>query len=103
MAIRGKIRDRTDRRYARPPLESAVEDLNRVPRGWGNYFRYGNSARKFAHIDAHVNERLALLASAKHGLQGRNWAPRFNDEWATQLGIHRLTGTVKPTRAHASR
>jgi RNA-directed DNA polymerase len=102
-SIRGKIHARTQRRYARLPLEWAVEDLNRVLRGWGNYFRYGNSARKFAQIDCYVNERLAILASAKHGLQGRNWATRFNYEWATRLGIHRLTGTVKPTLAYASR
>jgi RNA-directed DNA polymerase len=102
-SIRGKIRARTERRYARLPLEWAVEDLNRALRGWGNYFRYGNSARKFAQIDSYVNERLALLASAKHGLQGRNWVARFNYEWATRLGIYRLTGTVKPTLAYASR
>ena len=102
-SIRGKIRDRTDRRYARLPLEWAVEDLNRVLRGWGNYFRYGNSARKFAQLDSYVNERLAILASAKHGLQGRNWVTRFNYEWSTQLGIYRLTGAVKPTLAHARR
>src|SRR5215217_4933928 len=102
-SIRGKIRDRTDRRYARLPLEWAVEDLNRALRGWGNYFRYGNSGRKFAQIDGYVNERLALLASAKHGLQGRNWVLRFNYEWANQLGVHRLNGTVRPTLAYASR
>lgn len=102
-SIRGKIRARTERRYARLPLEWAVEDLNRALRGWGNYFRYGNSARKFAQIDSYVNERLAILASAKHGLQGRNWVTRFNYEWATRLGIYRLTGTVKPTLAYASR
>jgi Group II intron, maturase-specific domain len=75
-SIRGKIRDRTDRRYSRLPLEWAVEDLNPVIRGWGNYFRYGNSGQKFSHIDAYVNERLALLASAKHGRTGRNWVTR---------------------------
>jgi RNA-directed DNA polymerase len=102
-SIRGKIRERTDRRFARLPLASAVEDLNPVLRGWGGYFRYGNSAAKFAHIDAYVNERLAILASIKHGLQGRNWVTRFNYQWCTSLGIHRLTGTVKPTTAYASR
>ena len=102
-SIRGKIRDRTDRRYARLPLEYAVENVNRAVRGWGNYFRYGNSGRKFSQIDAYVNERLAILASAKHGLQGRNWVDRFNYEWSTQLGVYRLTGTVKPTLAYASR
>ena len=74
-----------------------------IVRGWGDYFRYGNSAEKFSHIDAYVNERLAILASAKHGLTGRNWKTRFTYEWATQLGVYRLTGTVRPTLAHASR
>ena len=35
--------------------------------------------------------------------QGRNWVTRFTYEWVNQLGIYRLTGTVKPTLAYASR
>jgi group II intron reverse transcriptase/maturase len=101
--VKAKIRDRTDRRYARLPLEWAVEDLNRVLRGWSNYFRYGNSAEKFDHIDAYVNERLAILASVKHGLTGRNWVTRFNNQWVNQLGIYRLSGKVTRWPAHASR
>ena len=102
-SIRGKIRDRTDRRYARLPLEYAVENVNHVVRGWGNYFRYGNSAEKFDAIDSYVNERLAILASAKHGLQGRNWVSRFNHDWGTKLGVYRLSGRTRPTTAYASR
>jgi RNA-directed DNA polymerase len=73
--IRAKIREQTGRNRARLPLEWAVENVNHVVRGWENYFRYGNSAAKFSAIDSYVNERLAILASAKHGLQGRNWPP----------------------------
>jgi RNA-directed DNA polymerase len=102
-SIRGKIRERTDRRLARLPLAQVVENLNPALRGWGNYFRYGNSGRKFDHIDAYVNQRLAMLASTKHGLHGWNWTTRFNYEWVTSLGVHRLGGTVKPTTAYASR
>jgi group II intron reverse transcriptase/maturase len=102
-SIKAKIRDRTDRRFARLPLEYAVENVNHVVRGWGNYFRYGNSADKFGEIDGYVRERLAILASAKHGLQGRNWVSRFDYEWTTKLGVYRLTGTVRPTLAFASR
>ena len=102
-SIRGKIRERTDRRYARLPLEQIVDELNPVLRGWGGYFRYGNSGRKFALIDSYLHERLAKLTSAKHGLTGRNWVTRFNYEWATQLGVYRLTGTVRPTTAYARR
>jgi RNA-directed DNA polymerase len=93
----------TDRRLARLPLTQIVENLNPVLRGWGNYFRYGNSGRKFDHIDAYVNQRLAQLASTKHGLHGWNWTTRFNYEWVTSLGVHRFGGTVKPTTAYASR
>jgi RNA-directed DNA polymerase len=102
-SIRAKIRDRTARRYARLPLEETVEHVNHVVRGWGNYFRYGNSGRKFSLIDSYVHERLAILASTKHGLTGRNWVTRFNNEWCTQLGVYRLTGTVRPTTAYARR
>jgi RNA-directed DNA polymerase len=102
-SIRAEIRARTERGYTRLPLEWAVEDLNRVLRGWGSYFRYGNSAPKFAEIDGYVNERVAILASAKHGLRGRNWTTRFTYEWVNQLGVYRLNGTVRPTLAYASR
>ena len=77
-SVTAKVRDRTERRYAKLPLEWAVADLNHVLRGWGNYFRYGNSARKFSQIDSNVNERLAILANAKHRLTGRNRVTRFN-------------------------
>ena len=102
-SIRGKIRERTDRRLARLPLETVVENLNPVLRGWGAYFRYGNSAGKFDTIDTYVNQRLAILASTKHGLRGWNWTTRFDHGWVTSLGVYRLSGTVRPTTAYASR
>lgn len=101
--IRARIRQLTDRRYAGSSLETVVGHLNPVLRGWGNYFRVGNSARKFAHIDSYVHERLALLASDKYGLNGRNWATRFDGEWRKQLGVYTLTGTVRHRAAHARR
>ncbi|MGO9955563.1 MAG: hypothetical protein ACLP50_06200, partial [Solirubrobacteraceae bacterium] len=63
----------------------------------------GNSAAKFSAIDSYVHERLAILASTKHGLKGRNWDTRSDHEWCTKLGVHRLTGRVRYTSAYASR
>lgn len=94
--IRARVTELTRRRpYAGEPLEAVVAGLNPVLRGWGAYFRRGNSAAKFAHVDHHVNQRLAMLASAKHGLRGRNWTTRFNHGWVSGLGVHRLSGTVR--------
>jgi hypothetical protein len=93
-SIRTKIRQRTDRRLVGMNIETIVTGINPVLRGWGNYFRRGNSARKFNHIDNYVDLRLARFASIKYGLPGRNWCGRFDHRWATATGVHRLTGTV---------
>lgn len=50
-----------------------------------------------------AGERLAIFASAKHGLAGRNWTTRFTCGWITRLGVYRLTGNVHRATAHASR
>jgi RNA-directed DNA polymerase len=100
-SIRAKIRDRTDRRFVGRSVETIVAGLNPVLRGWGNYFRWGNSARKFTTIDRYVNERLAIFASTKHGLRGRNWATRFTYTWYQDLGVYQLSGSVRYRTAHA--
>jgi len=101
--IRAKVRQLTDRRYSGLPIDAAVERLNPVLRGWGNYFRTGNSARKFAQIDSYVHERLAILACNKHGLSGRKWDSRFDGAWLGRLGVYTLAGTINYRSAHASR
>lgn len=94
-SIKAKVKERTARRYARWPLDEVVANLNSVLRGWGNYFRVGNSSQKFHSVDAYVQLRMALLASDKHGLQGRHWTTRFTYGWLTDLGIYRLSGKVR--------
>jgi group II intron reverse transcriptase/maturase len=101
-SIRGKVRDLTAPRQVGLPLEFvAVELLNPVLRGWGAYFRQGNSSAKFGAIDCYVHERMARLASRKHAMSGPNWTDQFTWDWLGQLGIHRLTGTVRYPNAHA--
>jgi len=100
-SIRGKIKAATDRANVGKSLATVVRELNPIISGWGNQYRYGNSSRKFAIIDSYVHERLAILMSRKHGLQGRNWAGRYNRAWYQRLGVHRLSGTVRYGPAHA--
>jgi RNA-directed DNA polymerase len=102
-SIRAKIRELTDRRYAGVALEATVDRLNPVIRGWGNYFRTGNSARKFHQIDAYLHERLAILAANKHQRSGRRWMADYDWAWFQRLGAHTLGGSVRYGSAHASR
>lgn len=102
-SIRAKIRELTSRRYTGLAIATVVERINPVLRGWGNYFRGGNSARKFTQIDAYVHERLALLAAKKHKRSGRRWAAEYNLAWFQRLGVHTLNGSVRYGAAHASR
>ena len=92
-SIKAKVKEVTNRRYVGMDLETIVNWLNPVLRGWHAYFKHGNSARKFKEINSYVHQRLALLASDKHGLSGHNWAKRFNYRWMTGLGIFRLKST----------
>ncbi len=100
-SIRAKVRDLTAPRQVGLPLDVVVEQLNPVLRGWGAYFRQGNSSAKFATVDSYVHERMAVLASRKHSRSGFNWSDRYTREWLANLGIYRLEGTVRYPAAHA--
>jgi group II intron reverse transcriptase/maturase len=102
-SIRSKVRELTDRRHTEMALSSVVDRLNPVLRGWGNYFRGGNSARKFTQVDSYVHERLAIFARNKHQRSGRGWATEYNVAWFQRLGVHTLSGSVRYGSANASR
>lgn len=102
-SIRSKVRALTDRRFTGLALSATVERLNPILRGWGNYFRGGNSARKFSQVDSYAHERLAILAAAKHQRSGRRWAATYNGAWFGRLGVHTLSGSVRYGGANASR
>ncbi len=73
-SIRTKVKETLAPRHRlKEPIQALVTEVNRKLRGWGNYFRNGNSAKKFSQIDNYVRERLALFDSKKRGRSGRHW------------------------------
>jgi len=90
-----------DQRYDAPSLNADLDRLNPVLWGSVAYFRHGNSRRTFNVVNGYVHERMAILASNKHGRSGRNWTTRFNYGWFTSLGVYRLTEMVHHWSAHA--
>lgn len=98
---RRKIRDLTDRRLVGADLDEIVKRLNRFLRGWGNYFCWGNSAKKFSDLDRYVYDRLVILMGKKHHIRGRSRYKRFNRAWFRRLGVYKLSGTVRYRTAYA--
>ena len=69
-AIRCKIHFITERMRLSNPLSEVIKFLNRVIRGWRNYFRLGNSTLKFQQLDRYVRYRLEQWMQSKIGSRG---------------------------------
>jgi group II intron reverse transcriptase/maturase len=93
--LRSKVREVLDLRVTLPwTIDAVVERLNPILRGWMNYFKYGNSARKFNLIDRYIQERLALWWSKKHHKSGRRWGTDFTYKKYKESGVQILSGNV---------
>jgi len=95
--LRLRVKELTGRnRTGVKDVRVIIDDLNPVLRGWGNYFRTGNAARKFNQMDTYVWRRLHGFLVKRHG---RNLRVGRADTWTRQffwqLGLHRLKGTVR--------
>jgi len=90
-SIRGLLANRAILNWS---IEEVIQVLNPILRGWMNYFKYGNSSRKFGELDRHVQERLALWWSKKHQKTGRRWKTDFTYKKYKACGVQVLTGNV---------
>ena len=95
--LRQRIRELTSRRwYWVKDVRVLVQNLNPILRGWGNYFRTGNAAKKFNGIDTYVWRRLMRFQMRRKGRhlkagEVRSWTQDF---FVEHHGLHRLRGTV---------
>jgi group II intron reverse transcriptase/maturase len=106
---RDRVRQITDRKRLLLPDEWIVQELNQFLRGWGGYFRYGNSARHFDAISQYALERLAGFVGKRHR-RSRRWGMRLvTCASRDNLGLITLCGTViaprpfRPWKAAAER
>ena len=94
--IRQRVKELTPRGRCHADVRDIIADLNPVLRGWGNYFRTGNAAKRFNQLDDYVADRLRSLRVKR---KGRNLRAGEVDGWSREyfwnLGLHRLRGTVR--------
>jgi group II intron reverse transcriptase/maturase len=85
-----RVRELTARRHGLLEPEQVVERLNRLLRGWANYFYLGQVSPAYTAIDRHATRRLRRWLCCKHKVRtGKKM--RFSDErlWE-EWGLTRL-------------
>ena len=97
---RSRIKALTGRRRVGIELPQTIMALNLFLRGWGNYFRTGNSADKFVSLDRYVAWRLKRLLIKQRGRNLRaGQADRWTRTWFHDQGLHKLMGTIRYPKA----
>ena len=94
--VRQRVKQLTPATRCHADMREVIAELNPVLRGWGNYFRTGNAAKRFQQIDRYVWRRLKSLRKRR---KGRHLAPgelmRWQPKYFHGLGLHRLGGTIR--------
>jgi RNA-directed DNA polymerase len=69
-SIKDKVKDRTRSAHLHRDPGGLIVGLNRMLRGWANYFRHGVSKRIFGTIDNHAWRRIVTWLFRKHSRLG---------------------------------
>jgi len=91
-AVREKIRQITTRKRLSNPIEEVIWFLNMVIRGWRNYFRIGNSTKKYQDLDRYVEERLRRWVRSQKGTRG-HWNERAFNTLMARCGLEYFFST----------
>ena len=88
--LRRRIHEETSRQWLWKSEENRAAELNRILRGWANYFRPGTIAQAYGNIDHYVFHRLRQWWCRKHKVRNRRDA-RFSEKYLyRELGVVRL-------------
>jgi RNA-directed DNA polymerase len=94
--VRTRVRELTPRSRCHEDVRTVIMDINRVVRGWAQYFRTGNAATKFHHVDRFVEDRLrGLLLKRAGSRMGPGRADQWRRPFFEALGLCRLRGTIQ--------
>jgi len=85
-----RISELTSRRTLLLDGQVMTGRLNRLLRGWANYFCLGPVSKAYRAVDAHVTSRLRRWLCAKHKVSSGGYS-RYSDRYLTErLGLVRL-------------
>jgi len=92
--LRDKLRDKLNRSTLWRAAEEVIPEMNRLLRGWGGYFHYGNSTRVFDRLNQYAATRLQRWLWRKHGCQQALWTTNPREVLRERYGLYRLPTTA---------
>ncbi len=100
----GRVRGRI-RQILRPgnqaPWDEVKEELNRVVRGWANYFAYGTRLMAYRAVDHYVFDRVQHFLGRRHKVPARGTKRFSADVVFGELGVFQLRRFHLGSPAHA--
>jgi RNA-directed DNA polymerase len=85
-----EVHDATTRRWDALNVQSRIDRLNPLLRGWAGYFSQGPVKRIYRTIDNYVARRLRIWLMRKHGKKGTGYR-QYSDQFLYEtLGLIRL-------------
>ena len=100
---RAKVRALLSRKQLRQPFKVVLSDVNRFLRGWGEYYRHGNSNPQFHSMDRYVRTRMMRYITQQHSHPGIGYGLQALIRSGNDLGLYRLVGTIGSKHAQTAR
>lgn len=94
-----KITDETSRSHLHEEAAQIVVRLNRIIRGWGNYFSGGTVSKVYGKIDYHARNRMRRWLRNKHKRPTINYQTYPDRVLHKELGLISLAAEMATTRA----
>ncbi len=94
-----EIHDATTSRWNAMDVQSRIDRLNPMLRGWAGYFNQGPVKRIYRHIDNYTARRLRIWLMRRRGKRGTGYR-QYSDQFLYEtLGLIRL---LPPSASHAN-
>jgi group II intron reverse transcriptase/maturase len=98
--LKDKVRERLNHWTLHRPIQDTVHELNRMLRGWSEYYHYRNSSRVFGKVNSWVSDRMRRWLWRKHRRTKAHWEAYPDQLLYQQYGLWRLPERVSVRGNH---
>jgi RNA-directed DNA polymerase len=70
------------------PLKEVIQAVNRVVRGWVNYFRVGNSSSTFDEVRSFIEKKVRRFVMRRKGRKGFGWKRWSREDIYKKWGLY---------------